>query len=255
MSIVEGPESGAPPKNRPLLGWLLAVLLVVAQLVVFGMISNQGDNAVERLADAADSRIWWSDFSWFGFIGFLIPFLGLVFIPGAFGSRIRQALPPMPRFKWLVLGAVALLCVGFDIAQFVTGGKGGYATDDEAVFISGGREANRRPWSDATHVFVACNMEGKNNNKPAFHYRVVFASGPAADLGDRVGSTTTAEASFAAWLRNVRPIDDALNDLPAARRADFFSGDKDAECFTAYDAVIPESSRRGFHRLFTHPGQ
>lgn len=255
MSIVEGPDSGAPPKDRPKLGWLVALVLLAVNFLIFGLVSSTGDDAVEAMARRADAAIWWADFNVWGFVGFIVPVLGLIFIPGAFGSRIRQVLPPMPRFRWLVVGAVALLCLGFDVACYFTGGKGGYATEEAAVFVSGGRVASRQPWADAKRVRVACDMEGKHDTNPVFHYVVFFNSGGPAQLADRIDAPSSAEQGMSAWLRAVRPIDDELNDLPSARSSDFFSGEPEAKCMSAYDAILSDTDRRAFHRLFTHPGQ
>lgn len=219
MSIVEDARRPAadrpPPKDAKFVGWLLAVAITFGQLALLVTVSSGLDERLTAQALAHGTPLWWNEpGGWI--VGAVIATIvaPVIIIPGPFGFRHRQLLPPMPRWRWHVVAAVLAACALADGALLGFGQSGGYALPDEAVFTSGGREVARHRWAEAAHVSVACHMLGKQKDSPSLLYDVRFADGRLAHLGRAAAFRRLPQGSLKPWLEAIGPIDAALRPRP-----------------------------------------
>lgn len=225
MSIVENVGSRREPVLRPgvakLVGLLIAPAMALSQIVVLMQVGHDLNGRLAEQAAEAGSRLWWSDSPmWIVVPTIVTMFLPLSMIPGAFGWRWRQIMPPSVRWRWPVVLVLALTCLVTDIFMLQFGRVGGYATAQEAVWTSGGRIVERHPWTDARKASVGCMMLGKTgeaDRKARLYYTVDFAGKRRAKLGYTVES----HDGLAAWAHEAAAVDAALAATVPVTRTSF----------------------------------
>ncbi|MDB5433610.1 MAG: hypothetical protein JWP35_4726 [Caulobacter sp.] len=219
MSIVESANSPRepvlPPGMARVVGLLLAVAVAFAQILVLMNLGHDLDVHLAAQAAARGARLWWSDSPGWLVVPVIVTIIApLTVLPGAFGWRARQLMPPTVRWRWRVVLAMAAVCLLIDGAMLIFGRTGGYATAREAVWTSNGAVAVRHPWREAKSVGLSCFMLGKKGQQrtPRLAYDVRFEGGRTA----KIGLVVRPGQSLAAWMAAVSPIAAQLAALPPA---------------------------------------
>ena len=249
MSIVENVRDPGEPVLSPgmakAVGLLAAVGLAFAQIFVLINLGHDLDMHLARQAAAKGAALWWSESpSWLVWPVIVTIFLPITLLPGAFGWRFRQIIPPTVKWRWHVFGALVAVCALTDGAMLGFGRTGGYATATEAVWTNGGAVVARKPWREARSVGLACFMLGKkgaSDRTPRLAYDVRFDGKRTA----KIGLVIHPGQSLAPWMAAVSPIVDQLAALPPGA---INQGTFEAACVSAV-ATAAGDDQEGLARL------
>jgi hypothetical protein len=254
MSIVENArDPGEPvltPRMAKTVGLLAALALAFAQIFVLTNLGHDLNLHLAAQAAAHGAALWWSESpGWLVWPVIVTMLLPMAVLPGAFGWRFRQLMPPTVRWRWHVFGALAAVCALTDGAMLGFGRTGGYATASEAVWTNGGAVVLRHPWRDARSVGLACFMLGDMGSArtPRLAYDVRFDGKRTA----QIGLVIRPGQSLAPWMAAVSTIADQLAALPptAINRGTFDPG-----CVAAVAAAAGEDQEGLARVLMIAPG-
>jgi hypothetical protein len=254
MSIVEDVGAPGEPTPQPVLGWLIAIGLPLAQMA-FGIALAIRTSSHASATAAAQH----ASFSWDSSLGALAPVfaivlvLDIIFIPGAFGFRRRQLIPFLPRGRWLIVGAFLALALAVDWYLVSAGERGGFAEPAGAGWTQNGVVVARHDWSQATSRRISCTMTGRHGDTPSLNYLVGFADGRRAQLTEGLYGDSTGD-HVRSWLARIAPIDQQLNAAPLAQSPDFERrGRVDNACLARYTEHLTPDEDGAFRRILRLP--
>lgn len=193
-------------------GVLLTVMLVLGGLALLYLFWRDGNlRVMGMLAERPDYRISWraeppvSGWVW------LVPFLPLAVLPGAWGLRWRQIVPKLALHQRiaLTLALSGLIGLAALVEHLIYGHRVAIATEAGPEWIQDGVVTDRLAWSQATRVMTSCITETRYDR----HGRITYVHHLNYDVAfpdRRVARLSPERLRTRDWVRAIAPIDAAL---------------------------------------------
>jgi hypothetical protein len=200
-------------------GVLLTVMLVLGGLALLYLFWRDGNlRVMGMLAQRPDYRISWraepplSGWVW------LVPFLPLAVLPGAWGLRWRQIVPKLALHQRiaLTLALSGLIGLAALVEHLTYGHRVAIATEAGPEWIQDGVVTDRLAWSQAIRVMTSCITEERHSRRNGTYY-VHHLNYDVAFPDRRVARLSPDGVRTRDWVRAIWPIDQALRSAGVSR--------------------------------------
>lgn len=223
-------------------GVLLTLMLVLGGLALLYVFWRDGNQRVmAMLAARPDALIYWrAEPALTGWV-WLVPFLPLAVLPGAWGLRYRQIVPKLALNQRLALtfALSALIGLAALVEHLAYGHHLAVATEAGPEWIQDGVVVDRLAWSQATRVMTSCITEERYDSR---HHETRYTHHLNYDVAfpdKRVARLSPGDYRTREWVPAIAPIDAALRAAGVSRfeTHDAACVDAQAERLSEADAV------------------
>jgi len=200
-------------------GLLLTMILVLGGLALLALFWRDGNlRVMGMLAARPDHLIHWRDEPALTGWVWLVPFLPLAVLPGAWGLAWRQVVPKLPLNQRLSLTFALCGLIGLAglVEHLAYGRRIALATEAGPEWIQDGVTVDRLAWSQATRVMTSCITEERHHRRGGRYY-VHHLNYDVAFPDKRVARLSPGGDRTIDWVRAIAPIDAALRAAGVSR--------------------------------------